>query len=148
MTSFRFPLQKVLDWRRTQLELEEIEYRRQLGALAELDRQRRELEAAGDAAERQVRAWNPLGGDDVAALGAFRVHVKQKELDMVTPRVERQKQVDRQQGLMLEARRRLRLLERLKERRLEEWRYARDKELEESASESYLAKWGAKRRSP
>ena len=42
---------------------------------------------------------------------------------------------------MLEARRRCRLLERLKERRLAEWTTARDRELDELASESYLAKW-------
>jgi hypothetical protein len=42
---------------------------------------------------------------------------------------------------MLEARRRFRLLERLKQRRLEDWRLAGDKELEELASESYLARW-------
>jgi hypothetical protein len=42
---------------------------------------------------------------------------------------------------MLEARRHFRLLERLKQRRLEDWRLAGDKELEELASESYLARW-------
>jgi hypothetical protein len=42
---------------------------------------------------------------------------------------------------MLEARRRSRLLDRLRERRLEEWEATRDKELDEIASESYLAQW-------
>jgi len=41
----------------------------------------------------------------------------------------------------LEARRRFRLLDSLKQRRFEDWRLARDKELEELASESYLARW-------
>jgi hypothetical protein len=45
---------------------------------------------------------------------------------------------------MLEARRRFRLLERLKERRHEDWRLARDRELEELASESYLARWAGR----
>jgi hypothetical protein len=44
-------------------------------------------------------------------------------------------------SVMLEARRRFRLLERLKERRLAEWRLALDKDLQELASESYLAGW-------
>ena len=42
---------------------------------------------------------------------------------------------------MLEARRRCRLLERLKERRLAEWTAERDQELEEMAAETYLARW-------
>jgi hypothetical protein len=141
MTAFRFPLEKVLEWRRTQLELEEIQYRRQIAALAELDRQRAEIDEAGKTAERQVREWNPLAGGELEALGAFRLHVKRKEQEMVAPRNECRKQLERQHALMLDARRRLRLLERLKERRLAEWRYARDKELEELASESYLAMW-------
>jgi len=141
MTAFRFPLQKVLEWRKTQLEMEEIQYRRQVAALAALDRQRAELEEAGKTAERQVREWNPLAGGDLGALGGFRLHVKHLKEEMVAPRDECRKQLERQQGRMLEARRRLRLLERLKDRRLAEWRSARDKEIEELAAESYLAKW-------
>lgn len=141
MTAFKFPLQKVLEWRKTQLELEEIQYRRRVAALAELDRQRAELEEAGKTAERQVREWNPLAGGELEALGDFRLHVKRKQQEMVAPRDECRKQLERQQARMLEARRRLRLLERLKERRLAEWRSARDKELEDLASESYLAMW-------
>jgi hypothetical protein len=48
---------------------------------------------------------------------------------------------------MLEARRRCRLLERLKERRLTEWTAGRDHELEEIAAESYLARW-SRRQAP
>jgi len=141
MTSFRFPLEKVLAWRRTQLELEELQYRRQLASLAALDLEQAEIEEAGRTAERQVRSWNPLAGGELEALGDFRLHVKRKEQEMMASRAERRKQLERQHGLLLEARRRLRLLERLRERRYAEWRRARDQELEELAAESHLAKW-------
>jgi hypothetical protein len=49
--------------------------------------------------------------------------------------------VETQQQTMLEARRRCRLLERLKERRMAEWTVARDHELDDIAAESYLARW-------
>ena len=142
MTSFRFPLQKVLDWRRTQLELEEVRFKQQLMAVAELDRARAELEAAGIKAEIQVRGWSALAGGDRAALGSFRLDVKQKDSEIAARRVTCQKSLETQQGKMLEARRGCRLLERLKDRRLAEWTSARDHELEELASESFLAKWG------
>jgi hypothetical protein len=45
---------------------------------------------------------------------------------------------------MLEARRWLRLLEKLKERRYAEWSAAAANELEETASESYPARWAVK----
>jgi hypothetical protein len=142
MTSFRFPLQKVLDWRRTQLEMEEIRFKQQIAALADLDRTRAELEATGIKAEIQVRGWNSLAGSDLAALGSFRLDVKQKENEIASRRVECQKTFEAQQRTMLEARRRCRLLERLKDRRLADWTSARDHELDELASESFLAKWG------
>jgi hypothetical protein len=142
MTSFRFPLQKVLDWRQSQLELEEMRFKQQIAALADLDRTRAELEATGIKAEIQVRGWSALAGCDLAALGSFRLDVKQKENQIASRRVECQKTFEAQQRTMLEARRRCRLLERLKDRRLADWTSARDHELEELASESFLAKWG------
>jgi hypothetical protein len=141
MNSFRFPLQKVLDWRRTQLELEDLRFRQQSAAMADLDRASARLNASGSTAERQVRIWNPLAGGELAALGSFRLHVKLKETELAVPRAECRKELGRRESVMLEARRRLRLLERLRERRLAEWCEARDKELEDLASEAYLAKW-------
>src|SRR5438105_7732212 len=134
MTAFRFPLQKVLDWRRTQLELEEIRFKQQLAALADLDRARQELQPAAGKAEAQVRDWIPLTGGDLAALGSFRLDLKQKDRDIAARRVQCQQSLETQQGVMLEARRRSRLLERLKDSRQAEWQAARDHELDELAS--------------
>jgi flagellar export protein FliJ len=141
MIPFRFRLQKVLDWRRTELEMEEIKFKRQSAALADLDRARAQLEAAGVKAEVQVRDWVPLAGRDLAALGNFRLFVKLKERDIARRRVECRQKLDAQQRVMLEARRRCRLLERLKERRLSEWELAENRELEQLAAESHLAQW-------
>ena len=141
MTTFRFPLKRILDWRRAQLELEEARYRQQSAALAALDRMRAEVEAAGIQAELQVREWNPVAGRDLGALGVFRQRVKAREAQIALQRTECARKLGEQQKLMLEARRRCRLLERLEERKLVEWRATRDRELDELAAESYLAKW-------
>ena len=141
MTTFRFALQKVLDWRRTQLEVEEVQFRQQLARLAELDRTRARWSAQGASAEQQVREWKPVAGSELEALGSFRLHVKLKETELAIPRAQCRKELDRQQNVMLETRRRLRLLERLRERRQAEWVQAGNKELADLAAESYLAKW-------
>ena len=141
MNAFRFPLQKVLDWRRAQLEMEELRFRQQTAKLAGLDLASAQVTAAGNTAERQVRVWNPVAGGELSALGSFRLHVKLKETELAVSRAECRRELGRREKVMLEARRRLRLLERLRERRLAEWRGARDKELEDLASEAYLAKW-------
>jgi len=140
MNAFHFPLQRVLDWRRTQLELEEARFKQQLAAMAALDRERAGWEAAAIKAEIQVRDWNPLAGGDLAALGSFRVNVRDREKEIDVRRAACRKSLDEQQIAMLEARRRCRLLERLRERRLREWQSAGDRELEQMAAESFLAR--------
>ena len=146
MKTFQFPLEKALDWRRVQLELEEARYKQELAALAGLDRQRAEVEASGIRAEIQVREWNPVAAGDLTALGNYRLYVKSQESEIARRRYAAAQKLAEQQKLMLEARRRCRLLERLKERRLTEWTVARDHELEQIAAESYLARW--QRRKP
>src|SRR5207248_352992 len=96
---------------------------------------------SGLRAETQVRQWSPIAAGDLAALGAFRLRVRSQESELARRREESARLLAAQQKLMLEARRRCRLLERLKDRRLAEWKSACDHELEEVAAESYLARW-------
>src|ERR1017187_6239921 len=121
MKAFQFPLEKALDWRRIQLELEEARYKQQLASLAGLDRQRAEVEASGIRAEIQVREWSPIAAGDLSALGNFRLHVKSQKSELPRRRFEAAQKLAEQQKLMLEAGRRWRLLERLKDRRFAEW---------------------------
>ena len=141
MKAFQFPLAKALDWRRIQLELEEARYKQQIASLAGLDRQRAEVEASGIRAEIQVREWSPIAAGDLSALGNFRLHIKSQESEIARRRFEAAQKLAEQQKLMLEARRRWRLLDRLKDRRLTEWTTGRDREVEQIAAESYLARW-------
>jgi len=147
MRAFHFPLEKALGWRRVQLELEEARYKQQVAVLAGLDRQRAEVEASGIRAEIQVREWRPVAAGDLTALGSFRLYVKSRESEIARLRFEAARKLAEQQKLMLEARRRCRLLERLKEHRLTEWTAERDREVEEIAAESYLARWSRRRTS-
>jgi hypothetical protein len=147
MKTFQFPLQRALDWRRTQLGLAEARVGQQLAALAGLDRERAEWDAVGHRTEVEVREFHPLAGGDLNALGSFRLLVKVREREIAAKRVEYQKELAVRQAAMVEARRRCRLLERLRERRSAEWQSASDKELDERAADSYLAQWG-RRQSP
>ena len=141
MKSFHFPLQNALALRSKQLELEEVRYKRQLAEVAELDRKRAEVEASSLRAEVQVREWRTVASSDLMALGHFRLRARRLEEQIRIRRVEAATQLEAQYKTMLEARRRCRLLERLKERRLAEWTAARDHEVEEIAAESYMARW-------
>jgi hypothetical protein len=145
MTTFKFPLQRALGWRRTQLELAEARVEQQLAALAALDQARAELSAMGQRTEVEVRQFSPLGGGDLSALGTFRLAIKARGRDLAAKRVECQKELAARQAVLVECRRRCRLLERLKERRWAEWQSAAEKELDELAADSYLAQWARRR---
>lgn len=141
MTIFRFPLQKVLEWRRTQLEIEEARFQQAAESVAELDRALAAWEAAGVSAEVELRTHPSVAALELEALGEFRLHVGRREQEVATQRVARLRHLAERENAMVEARRRCRLLERLRDRRLAEWSKARDRELEELASESFLARW-------
>ena len=141
MNAFRFPLERVLGWRRSELELEEHKFQQLVAAVAAVDREMADLAATRIQAETTVREWSSLSGSDLAALGSFRLYAVKKNTELAARRVVCARRVADGRNAMLEARRRFRLLERLRERRYEEWRLARDKELEDLASESYLARW-------
>ena len=141
MTGFHFSLEKALDLRRLQLELEESKFQQQAAALLELDRMCEQMRASRANAESQVRAGGSALGFDLAALGAFRLHLQAKEKELAQRRAEGEKKLEERRNATLEARRRCRLLERLKERRKGEWDTAFNRELEGVAAESFLAQW-------
>jgi hypothetical protein len=92
-------------------------------------------------AEVEVRQFHSIEGGDLSALGSFRLAIQVRGRELAAKRVACQKELAARQTVMLEARRRCRLIERLKERRWTEWRSAAEKELDELAADSYLAQW-------
>ena len=144
MKAFRFPLQKALDLRARQLELEEAKLQQTAAALAAVDRERERLLKRRADAEALVRGGTAVAGEVLAALGAFRLHTDAEAKRIAQRRTQSDHTLEEQRKVMLDARRKLQLLEKLKERRYAEWSAAAAKELEDMASESYLARWAVK----
>jgi len=121
------------------LEVEEARYKQHAAAVADLDRVRAEIEAEGIRAETDVRSQTVVAGSELAALSRFRLRVRAREAEIARQRIECARKLAEQQKVMLEAQRRVKLLERLEERRRAEWKAAHDRELDEIAAESFLA---------
>jgi len=145
MTRFHFRLQKVLEWREKQLELEEVRFKQSIAELAGLEKARSEITAAETGAETELRKSAAVSGQDLAALAGYRRFAQARLRQLAAARIEAEKRLAAQQKTMLEARRLCRLLESLKERRLADWQAALDKEVDELAAESHLAKWSGAR---
>lgn len=146
MSAFRFPLEKVLNWRQTQLGIEEAKFQRLIAQRNALGRAREDLESSALQAQNEVRRWNPVAAGDLAALSGFQRHVSAKEQELARYLAECEKEIEEQRRVMLEAQRRCRLLERLKENRKAGWQSGVDREIEQIAAESYLARWTRERR--
>src|SRR5271165_6246814 len=97
MKSFHFPLQKAWELRNRQLELEEVRYKQQLAEVAQLDRQRVEVEASGMRAETQVRELRTVASCDLMALGNFRLRARKLAAQIGARRIEAAEQLEAQQ---------------------------------------------------
>ena len=91
-------------------------------------------------ASHQIRAQAVPNAVDLVNLDSFRLYTATRLLQIAATQEKCQVQVDLQRQLLVEARRRYELLDRLKQKALAEWRVQRDKEEEELAAELFLAK--------
>jgi hypothetical protein len=141
MKTFRFPLERVLAWRHAQLDREEQLLKQLRGSLAALENAGRELALALTRAAAGLPGLAPLDARDCFAMAGYQAHVRGQQQVLRARRRDCERRIEEQQERWLELRRQVRLLERLKERRLAEWQAGADREIEELAGESYLAKW-------
>jgi len=139
--AFEFPLRRALEWRRTQLELEENKLRQLAATLEEMALAAVKLDLVKSRAEQTVREASTVEAGDLWALAAYRQRLiaERQALDARRKACEQQCAAQRQR--VLEAQRQCRLLEKLAERRRAAWLREADRELENLASESYLAGW-------
>jgi hypothetical protein len=146
MEPFRFRLEKVLSWQRTVTDLEEARTKQWLAALAQTRNARAQLVLSREEAGRAVVAAAALEPQDLVALAEFRWGVAARDLELQKREQDCEQKLAEQRRRWIEARRRCLLLEKLKERRLAEYRAQLDHELETVAMESFAAGWGRKAR--
>ncbi len=136
---FRFRLSKVLEWYERQYEIEAARLQQSIDRVAsalrelELHRERREE------SERQMLRMESLRGDDLRAQELHRARARMEEVRLLQACQTAEKQVETQRVMTLSAQRRLRLVEKLRERKRSEFDYLAARELEEIGADSYLA---------
>jgi flagellar biosynthesis chaperone FliJ len=144
MPAFRFRLEKVLDWYQRQYELEERRLAVCLAALAGAQKAMAVLQAERLAVERDVVSRASIPSRDFVALGLYRLGAKKRELELDAELARCRSAAEEQRGRLRAADRRVRLLQKLRERRVAEHVYAETRELEELASDAFFAKWAAR----
>ena len=143
MQTFRFRLAKVLEWYNHQYELEERRYHSCLAALVDAQKAIAALQAERVAIENELISRQSIPAGEFVALGLYRLGAKARELELNGVREQCEAAIQEQRLKLQAAQRRVRLLEKLRERRVAEHVYAETRELEELASDAFFSKWAA-----
>jgi len=140
LKAFHFRLERILEWHAARLLVEEAELRRITAQAVELERAAMVLDQGRTEAENGVRLLAQINGSDLTALAAYRLSAEKRRQILREKLIETQKLVIGQRGKLMEARRKHRLVEKLRERRVTEWTMESNREIEQNASESHLAR--------
>lgn len=141
MKPFRFNLDRVLEFQAAQLRAEEVKLQILNEEAATLRRTSESLDQSRASEEDKVRNATVLNGSDLQSLELYRRQIQIQKQRLRDRLADVAKRLEAQREQLLKVRRKHRLLEKLKERRLQEWTIESSKELEQIASESHLARF-------
>jgi flagellar export protein FliJ len=142
MKRFKFPLTRVMEFRRMQARLEEIKLEGMYAELRAIDTREVALIQQKVAAEKALRAEKSMTGFDLELFDSYRQASKEEQKRMDKARAECRTRIDAQLEIVTTKRRDVKLLEHLKDQRFEKWEKEMHKEIDQQAEEAYLAKWG------
>jgi flagellar export protein FliJ len=140
MTPFRFPLERVLDWRKLQLRAEEEKLAAAQQKLEMVTQRLSALAAAELKSEMGLRKLPTVDGSELQTVAAFQARIRKMNHALELEKQQCEKQIVAQRTRLLKARKDFRILEKLRERRHEAWVYLTEREIESIAADSYNSK--------
>jgi flagellar export protein FliJ len=138
---FTFSLEKVLAWRRVQVQVAEAELERLHAELRAAEASRQALGEEGTRVEQEFLHSQSATAPEFTGLAGFRQSLLEQDarLNQLCGLIAQR--ISAQTSAVTAKRRDLRLLEKLKEQRLHSWNEEFNKETSQLAEESYLARW-------
>jgi hypothetical protein len=143
MKQFHFSLEKALAWRRTQARMERLRWEQIRAEIGQINKARAHLSAEKDESAAAMRSAKSAMGEELAALETFGGYVISERARLEIKRVECEKRLAEQAKIVTARERDVKVLEHLRARRLDAWNIEWEKELEQQAAETYLARWRA-----
>ena len=99
-----------------------------------------EVRREREATEADVRS-TPMDGTQFTALGAYTAYLKRSSEEVQRHRRRAEAVAEEHRLRVVEAERRVRMIEKLEAKARGKWQAAADRELEEFAAEAYLSRW-------
>jgi hypothetical protein len=141
MKSFRFRLERVLTWRGMQLALAEAKVEQLIGSLRTTDAAMAELVQRRAATQSTLGRGALISGANLKTLEISRIWAIREEKKLDAQKQRLQQSIEVQNRCVADARRGVKLVERLKEQRYEKWRTEGEHELAELTAESAISQW-------
>jgi flagellar FliJ protein len=145
MKAFEFRLQRIADFRRQQADVAKSRLQMLLSEMQRLEDERRSLEEQRQEARTSVTGQSDAKGEDFVALASFQEYLGRQLKELAQKQTDLAAKIEKQRDVVVEAERKVKLLDRLKERKFQEWRAASDRELDDLAADSHLARLAAQR---
>ncbi len=141
MKKFQFPLEKLRGIRQVRLELAQSQMMLLLGERTALEQRRLLLDRQEFGVRQDLRAKPVLVFEELAAMEGFRRWVEQEREQIRLASTRLNERIETQRQLLLDARRDVEALNRLREKKLAGWRQEVDKETESAVAELVIARW-------
>ena len=141
MKAFQFRLERVLAWRGTELSLAEAKVEELLRGLRTTETALVQIWTRRTAAQAALGGGASVTGSELVALEMSRVWAVREGARLAGQIAELRQSVEAQKRRVSEARRAVKLVERLKERQQALWKAAVEHEAEELSGEFSIAQW-------
>jgi flagellar export protein FliJ len=138
---FRFPLDRLRAWRQLQLDGECARLAELLAGLDLLSKAREEIRRQERESCARIGSAPVVAVEELQALDAFRRWAGAERGRLRTEEQALQSRITGQRGAVVEARRRVESLDRLREKRLQSWRAEVDRQTESAVAELVIARW-------
>jgi flagellar export protein FliJ len=136
MTAFKFRLDRVLDYRRTLLQIAEAEFHRASMGLHSIQAQQAALASRKSETRKTYARLPEVIGRDLESLPTWFRWTLTESAHLNDRERAAEQELQKRREALVEAQRKVRLLERLREDRHTHWRAESDREIEELAADS------------
>ena len=141
MKRFEFRLARVRELRRRQLEVEEAKLEVLRAERQQLEAESLRLENEATGTRNSLMVTGSVEAQELVAADHYLRSLAAARKRQAAKLADWQARTSKQQQAMVEARRRVRLLEKLEEKQLRLWKEEADREQDNLSSELYLARW-------
>ncbi len=141
MKKFKFSLESLRRYRGTLFDREKAKLEALLLERHNLEKRIEQLQAELEQARQRIRLLALIPVEELAAFQSFSRHVDLQCQRLAEERKAVEERIAAQKEAMLEARRKVESLDRLKEKRYESWQKEADREFENTVNELVIARF-------